>query len=596
MRFVFAIAAFVAAAALIGLGFAQRTIWAPPPTVSASASVDSGAKYVIVGGKTLNSIEGQQTLSVSGGAGTPFVAYGRTADVIGWLGDSPYERLTYDKTDGDLKAHLVNGPVDQDAATPDPRGSDLWLEEFSGQAAEKTRMNVPDSVSVIIATDGKNPAPSHVSLTWPTDTATPWAGPLIVLGGVLLVVGIVLYVLAIRHVRRSHGPRRGQRRGRRLRAPKPTPALDEAGGIRGRRAIGRAFVAVPIVLAGALTLAGCSSDYWPSFGEASPSATATATPIATDVPGEDSDDPAPAVTVAQLKNIVARISKTAAEADKTRDAKLAATRFTGAALAERTANYKIRAKKTDYAKPQAIADGELYPVLPQATSSWPRSVAVLDTDKTKKNAAPLYLVLTQESPRENYKIAYSVVVLGGARVPELPPASIGTPLVSTDSKLVTVPPGRLAQDYADVLARGKQSKSYSEFDESDDALTKMSGADYKAQQIRALLKAKSAGSLAFADRPGDSDPVALATNKAGALVATSVQESSSIRPTDPQATVSVKSDTATAALIGKTQSSTGLETTYGYQLLFYVPPAESGDKVQLLGFTQAVIGARELPK
>ncbi|MFX7768332.1 hypothetical protein ABTK15_20215, partial [Acinetobacter baumannii] len=62
--------------------------------------------------------------------------------------------------------------------------------------------------SVLVASDGSAPAPTNITVTWPIDNSTPWAGPLIAGGGVALLAGIVLYLLGILHVRRSRRPRR----------------------------------------------------------------------------------------------------------------------------------------------------------------------------------------------------------------------------------------------------------------------------------------------------------------------------------------------------------------------------------------------------
>ncbi|GAA4156797.1 hypothetical protein GCM10022286_07610 [Gryllotalpicola daejeonensis] len=636
MRFVIAIAAFLIAAIMIGVGVAQRTIWAPAASVTAAAEVHSHAPYIVISGATLNANEGQQTLRVTG-ASNPFVAYGRTADVKAWIGDEPYTRVSYDQATQSLKSTLVR-PGDHSASesgdatatptptstptasatptagasaktseladsidpkAPNPAGSDLWLEEFTGAKAATTTMNVPDSVSVIIATDGAHEAPAGVSLTWPMDTRTPWAGPLIVLGGLLAIAGIVFYILALRHMRRGRGPRRGGSNGRPQRLPRAPRAArvrsvgPAAAETHGRRSLGRGLIAVPVLLAGAVTMAGCSSDYWPAIGANSASPTPTASPIATQLPGQGTDRPAPAVTEPQLRNIVTRIAETAKTADANKDAALAATRFTGSALLERQTNYRIRQKLSTYAAPTAIpVNPKLSIVLPQATATWPRAVDVIVSDPATKNAAPIALTLTQASPRDNYKVAYSMYMLAGAKIPNLAPADIGATSVPPDSKLLKVPTSQVAQDYADVIALGAKSKKYDEFDESPNSLIQNFGAQNKADLLKKFQK--TAGKMTFADRPSADAPVSLATNNAGALVATTIEEVQTARTTDPLGTMSAPSKSGTAALTGKTSSHKGFETTYDFQLLLYVPPAESQEKIRLLGYTAAVTGSVEL--
>jgi hypothetical protein len=106
VRFVLAIVAFVVAAAMIGVGIAQRTILAPPNDVSAAATIAGGEPFTVIDGKVLNAHPGQQTLYVSG-ASKQFVAYGRTADVIAWLGDSPYASVRYNATTNALTSRVV---------------------------------------------------------------------------------------------------------------------------------------------------------------------------------------------------------------------------------------------------------------------------------------------------------------------------------------------------------------------------------------------------------------------------------------------------------------------------------------------------------
>ena len=627
MRFLVAILAFVVAAVLIGAGIAQRTIWIPASHIITATVVKGGAPFTVIVGSVLRARTGQQTLTVSGGS-RPFVAYGRTADVLAWLGKEKYAKVTYNASTNTLDSKVVTGKVDTpststDTATstptptadssasgsttsdsssttskkgPNPAGSDLWLEQFSGANAAITKMNVPDTVSVIIASDGTKPAPDKISINWPLDNSTPLAGPLIVGGIAFGAFGVLMYILALRHLRRSRGPRRGGGKPPKLprgpKSPKPvegatTPSIESPE--RGRRSISRTFTAIPVVLVGTLLLAGCSSDYWPQFGAAS-SPKATSTPIATDLPGQGKDTPPPAVTGPQLDNIVNEISKTAAKADAKLDTALVETRFSGPALEARLGDYALRAKKSDAAAEAPIPANSVSLALPEATDSWPRVVSAVVHDPKDPKAAPLDLVLVQASPRANYTVEYAIALEANAKVPDLPPANIGTSIVPPDSKLLLVAPDDLADDYGDVLQNGAKSKYYKLFDSASDKLAPQVGAAYKAAQIAQL---PATASLQFTHQAGEDGPIAMATNDSGAVVSVSLNETSTLKPVEAGATVST-SNPNVQALTGVTDSTKGIQTTYGYQLLFYVPPAESTQKIVMLGFTQSLISAKEL--
>jgi hypothetical protein len=626
VRFVLAIVTFVVAAALIGVGIAQRTVWAAPSTLVASTTVKGSAPFTVIDGAVLNAHPGQQTLLVSG-AKKSFVAYGRTADVKAWLGDEPYSRITYKAASNSLGSHLVTAksgtdddstpaPTETPTATPTPTqtptasadgqkgsagtsskkagpnpiGSDLWLEQFVGEDSAITKMNVPDSISVIIASDGTAPAPNSIELVWPLDDSTPWSGPLIVGGGILLIVGLILYLFALRGMRRARGPRRtgGPKMPKLPKSPryKPTGALESG---KGRRSIRRRVIIVPVVIVGSLLFSGCSAEYWPNFG-AKPTPSATVTPLATDLPGQGKEAPPPAVTAPQLDDIVTRIATLTTQADSKLDANLLSTRFTGPALDARKANYAIRAKKTDAAALQPVpADFAMVVALPQATDSWPRVVSAVVRDKANEKSAPLDLVMTQETPRDNYQVEYAISLQADAKVPDLAPVNIGASVVPPNSKLLRIAPEKLGEAYSDVLLNGAKSKYASMFDEKTDGLSKQVGADYKAKQIADL---PTTATLAYTAGKASGQPVAMATNQSGALVATSVTETATVKPVEDGAKVGAGS--VTAAMTGVDESTTGLATTYGYQLLFYVPPADSKDQIRLLGFSQAPISAKEL--
>jgi hypothetical protein len=539
VRFIIAVVVVVLAALMVGLGFAQRTVFAPPTSVSSEVSTSSSeATVTVVPSSALHGHDGRQTVTIDG-ADTAFAATGRTSDVLGWVGDAEYNLVEWDADAGELAARTVAG---DETTVPDPADSDLWYDQYSGSPLTFS-LDAPDDVSLVVVSDGTAAAPSDVTVTWPLSSATPAAGPLIVGGLVTLLIGVLLYIWAIVHHRRTRGPRRTSSDGSRPKLARPsrrkalkagTPASIDAGPSRGRRGrTRRSVAALPVLLVGSLALAGCSADYWPApagGADASESATATPTPTATDGADESAETPSvqpPVVTVAQAERIVERISAVAAQADGALDAALAETRFTGPALQQRQADYLIRAKDAAAAGPLAIPAGDVTLTLPQQSDDWPRTVfaVVQDADATK---APVALTLLQETARDPYKVEYAQALEAQATLPTVAPASIGAARLAPDVKLLTLRPDQLAEAYGDILRSGDESQWAPQFQGEGDTLRDKIGKAYKDAKRAAL---PTTASIDFTSTPVEDDAVAFATNDAGALVSVALNEVETVKPT-----------------------------------------------------------------
>ncbi len=584
MRFVSAIVSFVLAFLLIGYGIAQRTILAGPDHVTASVSLNSDAPVTIIDGKVLNANAGHQTLEISG-AKKIFAAYGRTADVRAWVGDASYNKIGYSVAKSALTNKVVEGTSSK---VPNPRDSDLWLEEHSSDSLMSFTVNVPAGISMIIASDGTKAAPSKVAIRWPLDNRTPWSGPLVMIGVALLLLGLGLYLWALYHLRKARGPRRKtpkmpklpKQRAYKPRRTKPPEVTS------GRRSARRRMIAVvPVLLVGVLALSGCSSNVLSGVFNApgtKPSATATVDPGATD------NQQAPAVTVAQLKDIIARVAAVAARADETTDEKLLATRFTGAALLLRKANYEIRKKDNTVAALSAIPSGDVEVALPQQSDSWPRTVFAVLVNPKDKTVSPTALMLQQETPRANYKVSYAMGLEAKVVLPKVASASIGAPQLLPDNKLVLLSPAEVGAAYGDILLNGPESKFAEYFDTGNDRFIKESG--FEAMQARKAALPSTAR-MDFSGEPGMGGIIALGTNNSGAIVAVNINQIETVTPTEAGA--SLNSSGLVKTLSGVNTTLKGLVTSYGDQLLFYVPKVGSSQKIMLLGDASGIISAKE---
>ncbi|TFD09442.1 MULTISPECIES: hypothetical protein [unclassified Cryobacterium] len=613
MRFVLAIAAFVLAAVMIVLGIAQRTILLEPAFTSLSSTVTGTAKYTVIDPSALAASSGSQTINVRGD-GPIFVAYGRSEDVAAWIGDDSFATVGLSEKTGELTSTITaavtpddsegatGGSAGTDAATTDaaaaimnPAGSDLWLDEYSGTNSVTTTLTLPEGISVIVASDGIEPAPASVRLSWASDNSTPWAGPLLAGGALLLLAGLVLYLLALLHLRRSRRPRRNVPRGPRMpKLPRaPRPKAIKASQITSRRGIARRVAILPMIVVSGLALSGCSADLWPDFSTANTAtATPTPTPQSTDSVEAAAELPPPAVTVSQLETIMSEISLLTADADANLNTETLATRFTGPALEQRLANYKIRAVDPAVAPLVALAGAPLTFTLPQQTNSWPRVVMTVIQDENDPSIPTMAVILKQESPRTNYQVDYLFALEQSAHVPKVAPAIVGAPAIAPDNKLLLLPPNELAAAYADILVQGEASPSFGLFESEGDNF-RVQVADLNAAKIAAL---PSTASIEFAAAAGSDEAVALATNDSGSIVAVSMTETETVKPVDAGATVGPAADAlATKALSGITTTAKGFSNTYRDQLLFYVPTAGSSDKIVLLGFAQGLITSAELP-
>src|SRR5690606_24801134 len=190
VRFVWAVVAFVLATVLIGAGIAQRTIFMGPSELRMELTVDEPTPYVLIDADVLRAHAGLQTLLVRG-KGDIFVAYGRTDDMKAWLSDTAYDRVTLTKSDKPKTARVEaqQEPASGgDISGRSPVGSDLWLDSFADEDSLVAELQLTAGNSVLVARDGVEPAPSDVLVTWGLDTRTPWAGPLMAAGALLLAV------------------------------------------------------------------------------------------------------------------------------------------------------------------------------------------------------------------------------------------------------------------------------------------------------------------------------------------------------------------------------------------------------------------------
>ena len=564
MRFLVAAALFILSIGLMLTGLGQRTIWAPPESVSVAVNFETANPFVVVPADLLTSHSGIPNISVSGSENI-FAATGRESDVLAWIGDSPYSLVS--GGEDSLQVEDVFGT----GKSVSPAGSDLWRNEVVGEKSLRFTADPGDSGALLIASTGTDPAPGILRITWPIENDLTLSNALIVAGLATLVAALLVNLLAYQLMRRDRGPRRKTRQPPKppqYRARKRKPLAPP----KGRRSSRNSMLAAPSAIIVLSLLSGCAPA---AVVEPSPSPSASAI-----------DAPPAVVSEAQLSRILNSVATDAAAADEASDKKLLATRFAGPALALRTTHYLLRSRSTSITALPAIVSKPITFSLPAASLVWPRSLMVV-TDEAGDEALPQMLVLQQASPRSNYKLFYNVRLMPGAKIPEVSSPDVGAIPVEPDSLFLKLSPKDIPVAYGDLINKGQSSLSAGLFDVSVDEFYKQVSSSQKTQ-----AETLTTGKIVFTHALGNATVISLSTAEGGALVAVYMTDTYTIRPVRAGSAVAVSGQEK--LLLGSSGSSRGVRSVYGDMLLFYVPSLADESQLRLLGVTQGLISVRSL--
>lgn len=591
MRVIVAIVLLAISTLSLAVGIAERTVFDEPDTIERVITTDTKAPATIIPGSVLTSHPGRQTITVTGGVSglvpgeggegfvrqesqQVFAAYGASLDVMAWLAPGRHTKLSFDALSGELSQLPRSG----DTFLPDPRGSDLWFSEFSGEDQITFSLAGNESITVLVMTDGTLPAPQTITISWPGATEAPWILAALILGVLSLIAGLLIALSSFVTWRQRRGPRRKRTRWtrapRRTRAgfgrskpPRPAPRPK-----RGRRVAQTA--AVPLVGGLVLGLGACVQPVEVSVED----------PAATSVVA-----PNPAVTESQFGAIMARVAGQIQLADQELSVNTLNPRVTEPTLSARRVAYIVTRADAEAQRVMPIPSSPIRLVLPQQTTGWPRSVFAVIQDEQDLDTPSLGVVLRQEDPRSNYRLTYAIVLNPQVQLPDLPPATLGAAKLRADSKLIRVTPSALLAHYADVANSGTDSPFVDEFALATDTLYSQMGPE--ALQLRQESFGDSV-EVSWSTSVTEQEIVAFSTSNAGALVMGTLRQVERVAPV--QSGAAVNSSIGIRALTSLSQSSVGFDVDSDVQILFYVPPVGSEEGVRVLGYTYSLVAAREV--
>ncbi|MDO5728102.1 MAG: hypothetical protein Q4P71_00580 [Actinomycetaceae bacterium] len=175
--------------AVVGIIFS--TVARPSPEVNASLA-GTDAPYIMTHEGVLDLFESDATITATAEDDSPIViAVGRSTDISAWLDGAAYVEIVGLSSWTELKINEETATSD-DTQPGSPATSDMWVRTETGTGSVSlTQPHGSSDLSVIIATDGDNPAPA-VTITWQRSVSVAWAVTLIAVGAVLALLGLTL--------------------------------------------------------------------------------------------------------------------------------------------------------------------------------------------------------------------------------------------------------------------------------------------------------------------------------------------------------------------------------------------------------------------
>lgn len=564
LRFKTAVALVLLGLLTLLAGIGQKTIWAPSETFTASVPTDSAEAPLTVIDQNLRTLHGGTVKINIKGDGNFILAAGRPDDIDAWVGQAAHNTVT-GVAEGNKALQVEHS--DGEPTAPNPGGSDLWVssENASGELDYSWTPPADGEWSLLLASDGTKAAPGTVSMTFPNDTSTPWAIPLMVIGGLLILAGIALAVLSAR-TRNGDGTGQGSVFAKRANAKAEARSSARLGMVSAgmvTAAVTAAVVAGTGVAANATTTPAPSTEPTASAAEG---AAAQSSPVLLD---------------AQFRRILEQVSSAADAGDAAKDAGKLADRVGGTELEVRTQNYKIRSQVGSYEARMPVRSTKLLTTVVTSERDWPRQV--LAVTQGDGNVVPQLLTLVQSSPRENYKLVKTTPLQPGTTFPSI--GRDGTETLAASDKTGLLYSGEEAlAGLADRLTSADSTFK--------DKLVEGESSPYIADTLSyqaEVVKSGENGNFTFTHKVVPESTVVFRTADGGALVLGRLNFAFDGTPKASGDKLTIGDDAA--ALAGGKETTTGMVLNFAESMALYVPPAGSTDPIKLVAATRGLVGA-----
>ena len=296
-----------------------------------------------------------------------------------------------------------------------------------------------------------------------------------------------------------------------------------------------------------------------------------ATPLPTPSPDPVPAVPPPSLTTEQVRRVLADIGATLHTADAALDDDELAQRVTGTALTIRTAEYTVNQALTNPVDLITVPTTDSTIVVP-TTDDWPRSVFVV-TEQPEDLQSPRLLVLTQDAPRDPYRLASWSRLLPDRQVPRTFVPEVGSVPLDLDAEGLAATPAQVGEMYADVLDKGDDSPHADAF--ADDVFRERI-ALVREQYER--IAEQAGGEFTEQYAPDPEQTVAVSTADGGAIVVVPLTTKTRITTDERELSLG----RAERALLGKRTVGKRATFTWTGVLTFVVPPEGSDETITVL--------------
>ena len=563
MRFLAAALVFLLSTASLLYGVAMQTVWAPETEVRHSLNLDESSKYALIEPELIGSYAEKVDIRIVGDGSVSLIS-GRESDLRAWLDGTDWALPSLLVNPTQESSNLIRRNFSGDNPPNSISGFDVFISEERANRVIQQTLSYQPGIGYVIASDGVNPVPSSLTLTWQVEPPEIASGPFLVASVLGYALSLITLVYAIR--KQNFRPRRS---GPKL--PKPpsyrktlsSKLSNPAPKKRGRRA---KFVAIGL---SSVLLAGCAPQY--------PDPSLTPTP-----PEEVS---VPSLNAVQFESILDDIVQATQEGDESRNREVLDSRVAGPSLVFRNSFYTLLNRSDEIQPPKPISN-QLQLALPSKTETWPRVAMMVVGEGTVES--PLQaLFIRQESVRANYQLWYNIELLPGIEFPEVPALEAGSVPITGDSGFLNYKVSGLVPAVGDLVDFGLDSVAVSVMDPNNQYITQAS------DNLLALRNSLENAIIETDHELGDENIIQMATTDAGALVAFFMIDQTQIAPTEIAEAIAVEPGPE-QVLLGSEASATGVQTRYGTMLLAHIPAAQSERRVRILGASQVLLSVSRL--